>query len=55
MSTQAKSQEDYYAGIRMVPYDLVKELTLGLIGTLLLVIVLAAVISSPDVASDPLL
>jgi hypothetical protein len=52
VSTRAKSQQDYYAGIRMVPYDLVKELTLGLIGTLLLVIVLAAVISSPDVAPE---
>jgi hypothetical protein len=52
VSTPARSQQDYYAGVRMVPYDLVKELTLGLIGTLVLVVLLAVVISSPDVAPE---
>jgi len=44
------TQQDYYRGIRMVPYDLVKELAiaLGVIGVLGLV--LAAVFSSPDEA-----
>ena len=49
MSTPASRQESYYAGIRMVPYDLVKELALALIGTLVLMVVLAAVLSSPDI------
>ena len=37
--------------VRTAPYDLVKELALALVGTLALVIVLAAVLSSPDVPS----
>jgi len=49
VSTPASRQESYYAGIRMVPYDLVKELALALIGTLVLMVLLAAVLSSPDV------
>ena len=40
MSTPASRQESYYAGIRMVPYDLVKELSLALIGTLVLMVLL---------------
>ena len=44
----AVDQETYYANIRTVPYDLVKELALALIGTLVLVIGLAALLSSPD-------
>jgi hypothetical protein len=37
--------------VRTVPYDLVKELAIALVGTLALVVVLAAVLSSPDVPS----
>src|SRR6266567_3152550 len=37
--------------VRTVPYDLVKELAIALLGTLALVLVLAAVLSSPDVPS----
>jgi hypothetical protein len=39
------------AAVRTVPYDLVKELAIALLGTLALVIVLAAALSSPDVPS----
>ena len=45
LSTQA----DYYRGIRMVPYDLVKELAIALGASLLLILGLAAVLASPDV------
>ena len=38
-------------GVRTAPYDLVKELAIALLGTLVLVLVLAAVLSSPDVPS----
>jgi hypothetical protein len=41
-------QARYYAGIRMVRYDLVKELVLALVGVSVLVVVLAAALSSPD-------
>jgi hypothetical protein len=41
----------YYQGVRMVPYDLVKELALALAGTLVVILVLSAVLSSPDVPS----
>jgi hypothetical protein len=37
--------------VRTAPYDLVKELAIALLGTLALVLVLAAVLSSPDVPS----
>jgi hypothetical protein len=37
--------------VRTVPYDLVKELAIALLGTLALALVLAAVLSSPDVPS----
>ncbi len=48
MNGTASSQERYYAGIRMVRYDLVKELAIALLGTAILVLVLAAAFSSPD-------
>ena len=38
----------YYRGVRMAPYDLVKELLVALVVVTLLVVVLAAVFSSPD-------
>jgi len=43
------TQEEYYRGVRMVPYDLVKELALALAGLGLVMIVAAAFLSSPDV------
>jgi hypothetical protein len=46
------TQAEYYRGIRMVPYDLVRELAIALGLTLALVIGLAAVLSSPDVKPE---
>jgi hypothetical protein len=44
------SQDEYYRGVRMVRYDLVKELTYALVGVAVLALVLAAALSSPDVS-----
>ncbi|HVC77599.1 MAG TPA: hypothetical protein VND96_13895 [Candidatus Micrarchaeaceae archaeon] len=44
------TQEEYYRGVRMVPYDLVKELALAMAGVGVLALLAAAVFSSPDVA-----
>jgi hypothetical protein len=42
-------REAYYRGVRMVPYDLIKELAVALAVTTVLVIGMAAILSSPDV------
>ncbi|MCL4544928.1 MAG: hypothetical protein M1118_10100 [Chloroflexi bacterium] len=44
----APSQQEYYRGIRMAPYDLVKEALIAFGVVLMLVLVLAAVFSSAD-------
>lgn len=49
--TQPVDKATYYRDIRMVPYDLVKDLALASLGVLIVVIVLAAAMSSPDVPS----
>jgi hypothetical protein len=41
----------YYRDVRMVPYDLVKELAIACMGVLVVVVVLAAAMSSPDIPS----
>jgi hypothetical protein len=41
-------KQAYYAGVRMAPYDLVKEFLIALGAVTALVIVLAGVLSSPD-------
>jgi hypothetical protein len=46
--TTSEPQDRYYAGIRMVHFDLVKELVLALVAVSVLVIGLAGVLSSPD-------
>ena len=46
-----EGEDPYYRGIRMVPYDLLKELAIAMVGVLVLVLVLSAVLSSPDVPS----
>jgi hypothetical protein len=38
----------YYQGVRMAPYDLMKEFLLALLGVTVLVVLLAAFLSSPD-------
>ncbi|MDQ6879549.1 MAG: hypothetical protein M3082_17995 [Candidatus Dormibacteraeota bacterium] len=43
------TQEEYYRDVRMVPYDLVKELAIALGAVAVMVILLAAILSSPDV------
>src|ERR1017187_7221636 len=42
---------DYYRGIRMTPYDLIKEISIATVGILVAVLILSAVLSSPDVPS----
>ncbi len=44
-------QGPYYRGVRMVPYDLIKELAIAMAAVLVLVLILSAVLSSPDVPS----
>lgn len=49
MTATTDTQARYYAGIRMVSFDLLKELVLALLGVAVLIVVLAAVVSAPDV------
>ncbi|MGI8609803.1 MAG: hypothetical protein ACR2MY_11335 [Candidatus Dormibacteria bacterium] len=50
MKSPEITQEAYYRNIRMVPYDLIKELAIAMAAITVLVLVLAAFLSSPDVA-----
>jgi hypothetical protein len=50
MKSMGATQEEYYRGVRMVPYDLVKELFIALAGVGVLVLIVAFALSSPDVA-----
>ena len=49
MKPMGATQDEYYRGVRMVPYDLVKELAIaiGVVGAI--AIVVSAIVSSPDV------
>jgi hypothetical protein len=49
MKSMGATQDEYYRGVRMVPYDLIKELVLALAGVGILALILAAALSSPDV------
>jgi hypothetical protein len=49
MRSMGATQEEYYRGVRMVPYDLVKEIVLAVVGVGVLALVIAALLSSPDV------
>ena len=51
MKTSKVDKKTYYRGVRMAPYDLLKEVTIAMIAVLGLVLVLSAVLSSPDVPS----
>jgi hypothetical protein len=44
-----QTQEEYYSGVRMVRYDLVKEVVLAVAGVGILVLGVSAFLSSPDV------
>ncbi|MEO7001786.1 MAG: cytochrome b N-terminal domain-containing protein [Ktedonobacterales bacterium] len=46
--TKSMTQEQYYRGVRMVPYDLVREVTVAGVAVLVLVVILAGAFSSPD-------
>jgi len=50
MKSMGATQEEYYRGVRMVPYDLVKELFIALAGVGVLALLAALILSSPDVA-----
>jgi len=49
MRSMGETQEEYYRGVRMVPYDLVKELVLAIAGVGVLAVLFSAFLSSPDV------
>ena len=49
MRSMGATQEEYYHGVRMVPYDLVKEIVLAIVGVGVLALIIAALLSSPDV------
>ena len=48
---KAPSRAAYYRGIPTAPYDLLKELTVAMVLSLVVIIVLSVVLSSPDVPS----
>src|ERR1700694_2247635 len=50
MRSMGSTQEEYYRGVRMVPYDLVKELVLAIGGVGVVAVLVAAILSSPNVA-----
>jgi hypothetical protein len=50
MKSMGATQDEYYRGVRMVPYDLVKELVLALAGVGVIGLLAAAILSSPDVS-----
>ena len=49
MTKPPLDQDAYYRGIPTVPYDLVKEFVLALVGSGIIIVVLALALSSPDV------
>jgi hypothetical protein len=51
MKASKVDKKTYYRGVAMMPYDLLKEVTIAMVGVLGLVLVLSAVLSSPDVPS----
>jgi hypothetical protein len=50
MKSMGATQEEYYRGVRMVRYDLVKELVIALARVGVLALLAALILSSPDVA-----
>jgi len=49
MKSMGATQNEYYRGVRMVPYDLVKELFIALGAVALITLLAAAILSSPNV------
>jgi len=53
MNVRARqTQEEYFRGVPTIPYDLLKELAIALIASLALIVLLAALLSSPDVKPE---
>jgi len=50
MKSMGATQEEYYRGVRMERYDLVKELVIAVVAVGVIALIGAAVLSSPDVA-----
>src|SRR6202011_2120533 len=50
MKPMGATQEEYYRGVRMVPYDLIKELVIAMGAVGVLALIGAAILSSPDVS-----
>jgi hypothetical protein len=50
MKSMGRTQNEYYRGVRMAPYDLLKELTIALGGVGVLAVLVSLFLSSPDVA-----
>ena len=48
---KAPSKAVYYRGVATAPYDLIKEVSVAMLISLVVIVVLSAVISSPDVPS----
>ena len=51
MNASKVDKKTYYRGVAMIPYDLLKEVTFATLGVLAFVLILSAVLSSPDVPS----
>ena len=47
-----QTQEEYFRGVATIPYDLIKEVSIALIATLVVIAGLAAFLSSPDVKPE---
>jgi hypothetical protein len=50
MKSMGATQEEYYRGVRMERYDLVKELVIAMVAVGILAVIGAAILSSPDVS-----
>ena len=48
---KAPSKAEYYRGVPTAPYDLIKEVSVAMLISLVVIVVLSAVLSSPDVPS----
>ena len=47
-----QTQEEYFRGVPTIRYDLLKELAIAMIAILALVVVVTAILSSPDVPPE---
>ena len=45
------TQEEYFRGVPTIKYDLLKELAIAMVATLVLVLVVTAILSSPSTSS----